>query len=48
MALKEILTHCDFKTFLNEALRDCLICGLAKEATQKRLLTEAELTFKSL
>ena len=46
VALKELLMHCDFGTFLNEALRDLLICGLAREATQKRLLTEAELTFK--
>ena len=46
VALKELSTHCDFGTFLNDALRDRLVCGLYKEATQKRLLTEAELTFK--
>ena len=46
VALKELSTHCDFGTFLNETLRDHLVCGLAKEATQKRLLTETELMFK--
>ena len=46
MALKELSMHCDFGTFLNDALRDHLVCGLYKEATQKRLLTEGELTFK--
>ena len=45
VALKELSVHCDFGTFLNDALRDHLICGLCKEAPQKRLLTEAELTF---
>ena len=43
VALKELSTHFDFGTFLNDALRDRLVCGL-KEAIQKILLTEAELT----
>ena len=46
MALKELSTHCNFGTFLNKVLRDRLVCGLAKEATQKKLLMEAELMFK--
>ena len=46
VALKKLSMHCVFETFLNEALRDRLICGFAKEATQKRPLTEAELMFK--
>ena len=50
MALKELSTHCDFGSdfgdFLNDALRDRLVCGLYKESIQKRLLAEAELTFK--
>ena len=46
VALKELSTYCEFRTFLNDAMRDRLVCGLYKEATQKRLLMEAELTFK--
>ena len=48
MALKELSMHCDFGNFLHDALRDCLVCGLHKGATQKRLLTEAELMFKKV
>ena len=48
VVLKELLTHCDFGTYLNDALRDHLICGLYKEATQKRLLTETEVAFKKV
>ncbi len=44
--LKRLSLHCSFGAFLDEALRDRLVCGLRSEATQKRLLTEAELTFK--
>ena len=46
VALKELATHCEFGGFLNEALRDHLVCGLYRESTQKRLLTEVDLTFK--
>ena len=46
MALKELSSHCGFGNFLNDALRDRLVYGLGKESIQKRLLTEAELTFK--
>ena len=46
VALKELTTHCEFGGFLNEALRDRLVCGLYRESTQKRLLTEVDLTFK--
>ncbi len=44
--LKRLSLHCSFGAYLDEALRDRLVCGLRSEATQKRLLTEAELTFK--
>ena len=33
---------------MTHRLRDRLVCGLYKEATQKRLLIEAELTFKKV
>ena len=42
--LRRLATHCDFGNYLEEALRDCLICGIRHENTQKRLLSEANLT----
>ena len=43
--LKRLSTHCQFEAYLDDALRDCLVCGLRKESTQKRLLLEDKLTF---
>ena len=43
--LKQLLTHCQFEAYLNDALRDHLVCGLRKESTQKRLLLEDQLAF---
>ena len=34
----------EFGAYLDEALRDCLVCGLRNEGIQKKLLTEADLT----
>ena len=45
-SLKQLAETCDYKAFLDEALRDQLVCGLRSEAIQKRLLTEAELDLK--
>ena len=42
---KQLSTHCQFKDYLNDALRDRLVCRLWKESTQKRLLLEDKLTF---
>ena len=42
--LRRLTTHCQFGGFLDEALRDRLVCGLRNEAIQKKLLTEADLT----
>ena len=42
--LRRLANTCEFGTFLNEALRDRLVCGLKAESIQKRLLTEADLT----
>lgn len=39
--LRRLTAHCEFGTFLNDALRDRFVCGLRSEATQKRLLVEA-------
>lgn len=44
--LKKLSEHCQFGDGLNDALRDRLVCGILKESIQKRLLTEADLTFK--
>ena len=44
--LCKLTTNCDFGDYLEEALRDCSVCGLHSETTQKQLLTEVELTFQ--
>ncbi len=44
--LRRLATHCEFQTYLDEALRDRFVCGLRSEAAQKRLLTETKLTFQ--
>ena len=46
VTLKQLSTHCDFGSFLNDALRDQLVCGLRHETMQKKLLAEDKLTFK--
>ena len=45
--LRRLATHCKFSTFLEEALRDRLVCGLRSESIQKRLLAEKNLTLKT-
>ena len=42
--LRKLTKYCDFKTFLNEALRDKLVCGLKNSRTRKRFLFEKDLT----
>ena len=42
--LRRLTTHCQFGAYLDEALRDRLVCGLRNEGIQKKLLTEADLT----
>ena len=44
-ALKRLSEYCDFRAYLEEVLRDRLICGGKSEATQKWLLMEAALIF---
>ena len=36
--------HCEFRDFLEEALRDKLVCGVRDTKTRKRLLVEKDLT----
>lgn len=44
--LKKLSLNRKFGMHLDETLRDRLVCGLRSEGTQKKLLTEADLTFK--
>ena len=44
--LRRLARTCNFGNFLDEALRDRLVCGLANGGTQKKLLSEKGLTFK--
>ena len=39
-----LATHCKFDGYLEEALRDRLVCGLKNEGVQKRLLAYSNLT----
>ena len=42
--LRRLTSTCEFGTFLEEALRDRLVCGLRSDSTRKKLLTEPKLT----
>ena len=42
--LRRMAARCSFGNYLEEALRDRLVCGLRSETTQKRLLSEPHLT----
>ena len=44
--LRKLSEHCDFGEFLNQALRDRLVCGLSSVATQRKLLAEDKLDLK--
>ena len=43
--LRRLAEHCDFDATLETMLRDRLVCGLRDTKTQRRLLTESQLTF---
>ena len=45
-ALRKLAIHCEFGEMLEEILRDRFVCGLHLEATQRRLLSEATLTYQ--
>ena len=45
-ALRKLAEKCDFNDFLDQALRDKLVCGLRNESIQRKLLAEADLTLK--
>ena len=42
--LRRLATDCEFGEYLEQALRDRLVCGLKHEPTQKRLLSESTLS----
>ena len=44
--LRRLATHCEFGGYLDDALRDRLVCGLHSEGTQRRLLTVKNLTLQ--
>jgi len=43
--LRRLSAHCEFGTFLDDALRNRFVCGLQSKAVQKKLLVEISLTF---
>ena len=43
--LKRLAIHCDFQDWLEDALRDRLVCGLKSSHIQRRLLSESDLTY---
>ena len=45
-ALRKLAIHCEFGEMLEEILRDRFVCGLRHEATQRRLLSEAALSYQ--
>jgi len=44
--LRKLSEHCDFGGFLDDALRDMFVCGLASAAMQRKLLAEKNLTVR--
>ncbi len=45
-ALREIAEHCNFKDTLQDMFRDCIVCGIAREGVQRRLLAKTDLTYE--
>ena len=44
--LRSLARDCDFRRALDDNLRDKLVCAVADQALQRKLLTERDLTFK--
>ena len=44
-SLRKLASQCKFGDSLEEALRDRFVCGLRHEAIQRRLLSEADLSY---
>ena len=43
---RQLATHCDFGDYLDQVLRDRLVCGIHYEHTQECLLLEVNLTLE--
>ena len=43
-AIRALSLKCNFNAFLDEAIRDKLVCGMSSSRTRKRLLVERDLT----
>lgn len=46
VAIKHLAATCDFKTFLNDALRDRFVSGIISTRIQKKLLEQEEMSFE--
>ncbi len=44
--LRKLASTCDFGVFLNDALRDRIVCGIRNDVCRRRLLCEDRLTLK--
>ena len=45
--LRRMVEDCKFGSFLNEAIRDQLVCGIKNERSQRQLLGESDLTLET-
>lgn len=45
-AIQQLAAKCHFGAYLNDALRDRLVCGLNMEETQRKLLSTGHLTYE--
>ncbi len=48
VSLQNLASPCKFGSFLDDALRDRLVCGIRSEYVQKHLLTKDGLTFQKV
>ena len=44
--MRKLAESCSFGEFLEQALRDCIVCGLKSHNIHRKLLTVADLTLK--
>ena len=44
--LRRLCEHCDYGDWLEDMLRDRIVCGIGNDQIQKRLLSESTLTYK--
>ena len=44
--LRKLTEYCEFRDWLEDMLRDRIVCGIADNHMQRRLLSESTLTYK--